>query len=630
MLGHPVVLHRYTRNALLLSRRRVGAVPAARARSAAYGSLGAEPRLARGIRPDAAAELVRQRRRISVQAAVASVDEQPRNADIPLQTMATQLCDLASDMEHALHSAQSAALNAWAMRIGKLRDDTRRPGRLGVIYVNGMEPRAELVARAVLGTAENSRNHGAGLLSASAADSNADQLADWLYSYEQVVLVADRIGIIQTLVATPALRHALRFHPHASLVVSGLESSDTATLPFTTLLRESLDALGMSRPQSLQKRAYPIEPLDVACAKPQTLTGHGFNQDGSQLDLLASALDAAISCVESDCSTAFAPALHSAASLPATGDTAAPVSSRLAALLPGPDNNDPNKLSPSSLHIQEGFEDSDLQAVDTSVGLAKQRVQRWFSSGRIWRAALMRVYEVSDTLVEDCILDGAFEDAELGMIHAAGRLNESARFVARELANELDALSQSAQLPVDPSSLLSAKNALLALAMRKEPIDPFVLTRTVWEARKKLTESNVLDSVPRYIHISLLQFWTIQASALAGAVSSLLYCDIPFPYAAAGGLGLSVAALFWLGHRWNRLQARLYAHIDEQGASLRTELAAVHRSVLSTQLDAPLSACVKDIVGLQRASSTAQGTIRAQITDPKIAAWKTRLASALA
>ncbi|KAJ1931573.1 hypothetical protein EC988_009745, partial [Linderina pennispora] len=66
---------------------------------------------------------------------------------------------------------------------------------------------------------------------------------------------------------------------------------------------------------------------------------------------------------------------------------------------------------------------SDLQSIDNSIGTAKRRVRRWFGSGQMWQSALLRVYETSDSLVDTAIADRTFEEAELAMVHATGRLN---------------------------------------------------------------------------------------------------------------------------------------------------------------------------------------------------------------
>ncbi|KAJ1718973.1 hypothetical protein LPJ53_006173, partial [Coemansia erecta] len=110
----------------------------------------------------------------------------------------------------------------------------------------------------------------------------------------------------------------------------------------------------------------------------------------------------------------------------------------------------------------------------------------------------MRVYEVSDDLIDNAILDRSFEAADLGMVHAAGRLNESIRSIANDLASEIESVFESLSDDVytDPALTKSAVNALRAIASQKDPVDPFVLARHVWDVRKQMIESSILENVP--------------------------------------------------------------------------------------------------------------------------------------
>ncbi|KAJ2356516.1 hypothetical protein GGF43_002023 [Coemansia sp. RSA 2618] len=182
----------------------------------------------------------------------------------------------------------------------------------------------------------------------------------------------------------------------------------------------------------------------------------------------------------------------------------------------------------------------------------------------------------------------------------------------------------------NPSAVVAAKNALRALAQQKEPVHPFRLARHVWAARERLAQSDIVDGIPRYIHTSLVQFWSIHATALAGAATSVLYFSAPVHLAMTGGLGVSVLAFVWLGRRWSQLRTRLYEYMDEQGAFMRTELSAVHKSVLQSELDSPISACVKEITGLQCLVTTDFSLSQsAPGSESLISAWRMRLASAL-
>ncbi|KAJ2125859.1 Transmembrane protein 14C [Coemansia sp. RSA 720] len=591
-----------------------------------------------------------QVRHISIQPLYASPDKQEANSDIPREDKASQLRELASDIESALRSVQSVALNTWADRIGRISKHTPPLRRVGVLYATGKESQTAQLAGAIIGFQEagsdthafadevcrslyeNSTaiaslspevgrfdNRGVSFLAATVANTDRDLFADWLYSCEHIVLVTDRSNIVQTLISTPGLWLAMRFHPRVRLAVDGLESSSETVAAFSDLLRESLTMLGASE-SLFGSTPHLITSLAAACAKPdasnatsgrsviEELINDAPSGESSRMDLLASSLGAAIACVENGGTTAFIAAPPSSKTQEIVEDEASVLlTSRLSAFLDKTDGCDLGLLSLPSKRIQDDFESGDLQTVDASVGIIKQRICKWFASGKIWQSMFMRVYEVSDTLIDNAIVDRSFEEADLGMVHATGRLNESVKRIASELANEIDALSTSvspgtvAMTASNPSAVVAAKNALCALAQQKEPIHPFRLARQVWAARERLAQSEIVEGIPRYIHTSLAQFWSIHAVALTGATTSIVYFSMPVHLAMTGGLSVSILAFVWLARRWNQLRSNLYKYMDNQATSMRTELSAVHKAVLQSELDSPISACVKDITGLHMA-----------------------------
>ncbi|KAJ1761414.1 hypothetical protein LPJ58_001190, partial [Coemansia sp. RSA 1591] len=165
----------------------------------------------------------RQVRNISVQPLYASPDTQETNSDIPREDKASQLRELASDIENALRSAQSAALNTWADRIGRISKHTPPLRRVGMLYATGKETQTAQLAGAITDFQEAGSdthafadevcqslyksatsiaslssevgrfdNHGISFLAATVANTDRDVFADWLYSCEQIVLVTDR------------------------------------------------------------------------------------------------------------------------------------------------------------------------------------------------------------------------------------------------------------------------------------------------------------------------------------------------------------------------------------------------------------------------------------------------------
>ncbi|KAJ1810205.1 hypothetical protein LPJ77_001090 [Coemansia sp. RSA 2523] len=622
----------------------------------------------------------RQVRNISVQPLYASPDTQETNSDIPREDKASQLRELASDIENALRSAQSAALNTWADRIGRISKHTPPLRRVGMLYATGKETQTAQLAGAITDFQEAGSdthafadevcqslyksatsiaslssevgrfdNHGISFLAATVANTDRDVFADWLYSCEQIVLVTDRSNIVQTLISMPGLWLAMRFHPRVRLVVDGLESSSETVAAFSDLLQESLTMLGASE-SLFGSTPHLVASLAAVCAKSdvynatsgksvmEELINNALSGESSRLDLLASSLGAAIACVENGGTTAFIAAPPSSKAQETVKDEASVlITSRLSAFLDKTDGCDLGLLSLPSKRIQDDFESGDLQTVDASVGIIKQRICQWFSSGKIWQSMFMRVYEVSDSLIDNAIVDRSFEEANLGMVHATGRLNESVKRIASELVNGIDTLSSSvspgtvAMSASNPSAVVAAKNALCALAQQKEPIHPFQLARQVWAARERLEQSEIVEGVPRYIHTSLVQFWSIHAVALTGATTSIVYFSAPVHLAMTGGLSVSILAFVWLARRWNQLRSNLYKYMDNEAASMRTELSAAHKAVLQSELDSPISACVKDITGLQClvATDSSQSQSTSKNCESLTTAWKSRLTSAL-
>ncbi|KAJ2788107.1 hypothetical protein GGI15_000128 [Coemansia interrupta] len=287
----------------------------------------------------------------------------------------------------------------------------------------------------------------------------------------------------------------------------------------------------------------------------------------------------------------------------------------------------------ASKRIQLDFEGGDLATVDESAGAIKQRIEAWFSSGKIWKTLMMRVYEVSDDLIDNAILDRSFEAADLGMVHAAGRLNESIRGIAHDLASEIESVVETptGDRYIDPALTKSAVNALRAIACQKDPVDPFVLARHVWHTRKQMIESDILENVPRYAHWSLSQFWAIHASAVTGTIAGIAYLDVPLQYAATGGLGVSLLAFVWLGRRWVQLQRTLYSDIDARANALRGTLLDAHKTALEAKLKTPILECISQ-VSRSDASSSMDGIVKPQDSsmsaDIPVSEWRLRLDSA--
>ncbi|KAJ2712368.1 hypothetical protein H4R19_002792 [Coemansia spiralis] len=567
-----------------------------------------------------------QIRSVSIQPAPVPPEARSRDTRVPLQSRAVQLGDLAADMERALRSSSSslpAGLGRWGELIGSIRARTLPLQRTGLLHLDGMDAQAVLAAGALAGPDAARRE--VRPLAASVAGADDDAFAGWLCSCDRVVLLAGRPGIVQALAREPAFRRALGFHPRLFLVVDGLEPGHSAATVLDGVLRESFALLGVPA-VGLGQSPHPVVALEDFCsgtvAEPETATPV---DDVHRLALLECALRAAIAAAEAGCATAFAPM---ASKRSGGASTVRPPPHLLELLRPAGSTGGPDSLPWPSQRLQRSFEDGDLGSVDASVGAIKHRVLRWFATRHIWTSALMRVCEVSDSLVEDAVLDRSFEEADLGMVHAAGRLNEAIRTTVSELAEEIDALGASAQ--PSQSALLPAKLALQALALQMEPVDPSELSRHVWAARRQLSQSDVLDGVPTYIRWSLAQFWAINGVALAGPAACVVALGAPLHYAAAGTVGLAVLAFVWLARRWSVLRTRICRHVDAQGAALQAELAAAHTAALRDKLDGAICSCVGDAEGLLCPALAGPRHIDAGAAPrPEvIAAWKTRLLSA--
>ncbi|KAJ2453578.1 hypothetical protein EV183_002103 [Coemansia sp. RSA 2336] len=600
------------------------------------------------------------KRSISVQPLYETSCEPAKTSDIPRQAETDKLAELASDIKAALRSSQSLVLDRWADRIERISDYPPRR-RFGVLYTTGKETQAAQLAGALIENTDVSSNkqafisqvqsslsenataiasfspdvgmfdkHGMSFLATAVANTNRELFADWLYECEQVIMLTDRVDIVQSLIGTSGLWLATRFHPRTCVVVDGLESSAATVEAFAGLLHESLEMLGASTPQ-LGPTPCPVLPQDLDAKTAKLLTATRYNDRPSQRRLLASALDASLACLENGGAVPLAVTPPSGKAKEVVQSEASMlVTSRLGAFISN--FNELGQLSLPSKRIQEDFENGDLQSIDSSIGAIKSRVEEWFASGKIWQTVLMRVCEVSDSLVEDAIVDRSFEEVDMAMVHAAGRLNESVKCIASDLASEIDTLDSNVSLGTvamaasNPSAVVTARNDLLALAAQKEPIDPFKLARYVWAARQRLEQSDMLESIPQYIRKSLLVFWSGNALALTATAASAIYFGVPALVAASAAAAQSLATLLLLGRRWNRLRSNLYAHLDTQGTFLRTELSAAHKSVLQTELDSPVSSCVKAIAGLQSLATADSGQSAPQSI---INSWKSRLSSAL-
>ncbi|KAJ1892034.1 hypothetical protein LPJ66_006582 [Kickxella alabastrina] len=551
------------------------------------------------------------------------LSEEPTSAGTIIQrpNAESQLHDLAADMVAALETTQSAALSRWANRIRTLSTGHGSGGKVGVIH-SGPHSNAVVAAK---GTNIDYIS----FMDASASSTSNDVFVDWLYSCDRVVVVAERAKLVQTLASSAMIYAALRLHPGVVLIVEGLEVSCDAVDAFSGLLRESLQMLGVVSPTT-DNGVFSVAPAEDVRSVLERL-----HKEGAHSGLLASAIGAAISSAETG--YVSAPFLFGSPTVASNGHIPSPVfSSRIMQFLSAHSQQDAESMhmTATSKTIQRDFECGDLTTVDSSAGAIKYRTQQWFASGKVWQALFMRVYEVADNLIDNAILDRSFEAADLGMIHAAGRLNESIPRVAAEMANELEMLSRNpaAIESIDSSALESAIRALRAMACQTDCVDQFVLAQHVWAARKGLVDSDALESIPRHMHWSLSQFWAIHASAFASATTASVYFEVPLQYAATGGLGLSLLAFVWLGRRWNQLERIVYGQLDVQTSSLRKELIDAHRQVLETKLDKPIIASLQGIADSQQIISNSlspkHDDISVTCDDIPLSEWKSQLESA--
>ncbi|KAJ2218167.1 hypothetical protein H4R99_005714, partial [Coemansia sp. RSA 1722] len=154
----------------------------------------------------------------------------------------------------------------------------------------------------------------------------------------------------------------------------------------------------------------------------------------------------------------------------------------------------------------------------------------------------------------------------------------------------------------------------------------FALARQVWDARRLMVESDVLEGIPRHIHWSLAQFWAIQATALSGAATGFVYFDLPFLYAGSGGLGLSLLAFVWLGRRWNLLERVVLGHLDSQADLLREKTIGVHKDIIQAKLKAPVMSCIQASPSAFAQRSTDMNGITVDSTT--LSQWRQQLGSA--
>ncbi|KAJ1795780.1 hypothetical protein LPJ59_004148, partial [Coemansia sp. RSA 2399] len=632
----------------------------------------------------------------STQSAIASRENHSR---------AAQLNDLADEISAVLETESVPVLSTWIPRIRKLRTEERKVQKYtGIIYLDKLKAQASTVAKIGLdrlGSGELAytitnaidvaiaRSKGPvsiefsnkinivspqystetfdlpvsakevefrdfSLLSVSAAEEvGHSNYVDWVFSCSQLVVIACRHNLLQSLVQTNPILNALQLHPKVTILLEGIESGKETIGAYTALLQEALPMLGAGNSLANDSRISVVPAASLSSRLPaedklDQAWVEDIIQQASQQEMLTSVLDAAVSCIEaggepySATTRTFPPGYqtrHNEYTSQATG-SGHPLAAESKAMLDSlqivsGSDFDKAALSKLSSRIQSEFaESSDLEAIDTSVGAIKQRMQRWFSSGRIWKAVFMKVEEVSDNLVEDAILDRAFEEADLAMVHASGRLNGSIRNAVDDLCKALDgfcyaALStKEATMPVDPSALCSAKGALHALALRREPVSQFSLARHVWDTRRELAESDTLAGIPKYIRTSLAGFWAINSGSILAGIGSWSYLDAPLMYASSGGAALALLSLVWLRYRWQQLGLRLYRHLDGQSTALSRKVIDAHRSELQSKLDLPVRECVSGISGFQQlikrdSMASIGGTSGALATNA--ASWRSRL-----
>ncbi|KAJ2718275.1 hypothetical protein GGI07_005822 [Coemansia sp. Benny D115] len=531
----------------------------------------------------------------------------------------TSLLDLADRVATALANAPSKQLRCWAGRLRViLAGQSSQNVKIGAIHANARADQGPAVAS----KDEAPNNVSIAHVSASAMDASSDMFADWLYSCDRVVIVVDSRNLVGTLSASASLRASLSHHPDCTLCIDGLHAGKEPLPLFTDILTDALRHLGMLSPTSFESNPLKV----VSASSIQSIYSAPLGKH-ARAQLLAGALQAAITSAErggvresrSVSSLSSHPSKAQQPPQCVTGlmQTAAPPDSYADVL---------SLLSLSRQRIQTDFESCDLQAVDASIGSIKQRTRQWFSSGRIWQSLFLRVYETADDLIDRAILHRSLEAAELGMVHAAGRLNENIRSTAACVATRLDALSsQPAESTTyaDSPAIGCAIRDLHMLACNHNAVDKFTLAKHVWAARSGMTDSNVLETIPAQIHIALVQFWAIQASAAVGAVASSIYLDMPLQYAAGGWLAVFLLAFAWLARRWHLLESSLYRWLDSLASELKHELTAAHRQEIESKLVVPVSRhipCVNKHTPSATSLPPADGHIRESLSK-----WKTQL-----
>lgn len=570
---------------------------------------------------------------------------------IQQQTRRSQLIELATEMSQRLRKEQSMTgeLAQWGYLIERLAGTPTKETDVGILYMNGTEQQAALIAsmpqlrypnspytqQTILQTM--SREHkDPSFLAANYGDkdivvrmySAANQqsrgffdqgvFVDWLYWCHRIIIVTDRSRIVRTLTQEQAVRHILEHHPNVCLCFGGLDSNPDAIEIMTDVLQDVL-AMAMPRKQNLPQ--LEIRPMAGIQREVNLKNADAYRSlfmrrpEALQMDLLADAIQTAIKFAASD-------GKEGDLSIETTD------SYKLPPLLEGYLNDKRTGMSPASQRAMKSFAKNDLQSVDASIGEIKQRVRAWFGSSKIWQSLFMRVHETADTLVEDAIADRAMEAAEMGMVHATGRLNEHSRYVAKELVRELLEMESRMYL-VDPTAMVLARDGLRAMAQQGNIVEPSFLVQYVWRVRARFMQyDEVLDDIPRQIRWSLAQFWAISG----GGVGVSLLAITPWEYAALGSAVFVALALFWLRRCWQQLEQQVYWRLDSQGADLRAQLLEAHKRSLVDGIDQPIRGHLSELLAAQHqqlaATRSRAAANSAVITKPILESWKSRLLSA--
>ncbi|KAJ2236119.1 hypothetical protein IWW45_002040 [Coemansia sp. RSA 485] len=556
-------------------------------------------------------EIYQGRRNISIKTGsdAEPQEQRARKPDQRIQrpTAPSQLRDLANDVVAAFERTESAVLRRWADRLRTVSTSSRAHKRIGVLYSD----------TAGISAVDAAKTQAFSSMTIAEADNNSEAFADWLFSCDRVVVLAGRQNIVKALALSGPSVAALRLHPDTTILVDGVEGGSSAAEAFSGLLLESLQLLGVVSAKT-DSRSCSVLPGSGSELLQSQISAQKTPDDAAHARLLACAVEAAMLSAE-----------HG-------GQSALP---SFAGFMPFSDKHDTAQtalqqrnvacsVAEASKRMQHDFENGDLATIDASIGDIKQKTSRWFSSGKIWQTLLLRVYEAADDLIDNAILDRCYETAELGMIHAAGRLNESIRRVAADLAASIDAYARQASAAelVDPAAVSSTVGTLRAIACQTDSVDQFALARQVWDARRLMAESDVLEGIPRHIHWSLAQFWAIQATALSGAATGFVYFDLPFLYAGSGGLGLSLLAFVWLGRRWNLLERVVLGHLDSQADRLREKTIGVHKDIIQAKLEAPVLSCIQASPSAFAQRSTDMNSIVVDSTT--LSQWRQQLGSA--